>query len=146
MPCICGRRCFAPSFAPPMDLQSLLQSLLKTDGLSLSASVAVMTGNLVVIGFSSWGWWRTRRVGFLLLCLAALGATLLVLADYLFAPQIQAIGQEYAVHYRWFRVVAFALLAGLRAAGVALVAVAFVRGFREAAPPPLVPAPAESES
>ncbi len=122
-----------------MDFQALLDSIFRTDPVSLAASSVVMAGNLIVIFATSWAYAQTRQKAFLVLSLAAVGASLLVLGDYVLAPHLVAWSPDSARWYRWSRLGAYALLSGARAGGIWLLALAMVRQARAQPPPPLVP-------
>ncbi len=122
-----------------MDFQALLDSIFRTDPVSLAASSVVMAGNLIVIFASSWAYAQTRQKAFFVLSLAAVGASLLVLGDYVLAPHLVAWSPDSARWYRWSRLGAYAVLSAARAGGIWLLALAMVRQLRAQPPPPLAP-------
>lgn len=111
--------------------KSLLDLLSRIDGASLAASSTVLLSNFAIIAICGWALYRSGERAFGWLLLAAAGGNVMILADFLIAPQVVTWAPASAQSWKIVRFVAYAGLAGMRAWGVWLLAARFVRSFTQ---------------
>lgn len=114
-----------------MELRDLFESLSRIEGHTFAASGLVVLSNLAIIGASGWALYRTGERAFVWLLLAALVGNLMILADFLIAPQVVQWAKGSAESWKVFRFVVYAGLAFLRAWGVWLLARLVVKLLRD---------------
>ena len=108
----------------------MLDLLSRIDGASLAASATVLLSNLAIIAICGWALYRSGERAFAWLLLAAAGGNLMIIADFLIAPQVVTWAPASAQSWKILRFVLYAGLGGMRAWGVWMLAQAAVRVWR----------------
>ncbi|MBS0657372.1 MAG: hypothetical protein JSR82_03895 [Verrucomicrobia bacterium] len=114
-----------------MEVRDLFDALSRIDAASLAASGTVLLGNLAIILICGWALYLTGERAFAWLLLAAAGGNVMIIADFLLAPQVTTWAPASAQGWKMFRFVVYAVLAGLRAWGVWLLARRFLQFVQE---------------